>query len=47
MNELAAKELNFKLKSINLINAMQIKMFKISKISDLPPLEIHWVDEPN
>ena len=47
MNELAAKELNFKLKSINLINGMQIKMFKISQLSDLPALEIHWVDEPN
>lgn len=47
MNELAAKELNFKLKSINLINGLQIKMFKISKLADLPELEIHWVDEPN
>lgn len=47
MNELAAKELNFKLKSINIISGMQIKMFKISRLSDLPALEIHWVDEPN
>lgn len=45
-NELIAKELNFKLRSIDLINGKQIKIFKMSDISDLPTISIKWLSEP-
>lgn len=42
-SERYAKELNFKLSSIEIAGTMQIKLFKIENHSKLPALDIHWV----
>jgi RimJ/RimL family protein N-acetyltransferase len=42
-SEYFAKELNFKLASIEIINGSQIKIFRTDASNALPNLEIHWV----
>lgn len=46
VNEAVAKSLNFKLQRVDILHGKQIKLFRITDISDLPTLYIRWLSEP-